>query len=68
MYSVAMKEIINATKNELLEKAKRMEKVSSDFKELDKPINNYVQRKDNSETKKNPGNRLRRLRLKKRKK
>ena len=51
MYSVAMKEIINATKNELLEKAKRMEKVSSDFKELDKPINNYVQKIDNSEEK-----------------
>lgn len=55
MYSVAMKEIINATKNELLEKAKRMEKVSSDFKELDKPINNYVQRIDNSETKEKSG-------------
>ena len=55
MYSVAIKEIINATKNELLEKAKRMEKVSSDFKELDKPINNYVQRIDNSETKEKSG-------------
>ena len=55
MYSVAMKEIINATKNELLEKAKRMEKVSSDFKELDKPINNDVQRIDNSETKEKSG-------------
>ena len=42
MYSMYMKEIINTTKNELLEKAKQMEKVSSDFKELDKPVNVYT--------------------------
>ena len=55
MIPIGINEVINVAKNELLNKAKSMDKVSKDFKELDKPINNFTKGCENRATNETDG-------------
>ncbi len=50
MLPIGINEVISVTKNELLNKAKTIDKVSKDFQELDKPINSFIKGKENRST------------------
>ena len=55
MIPIGINEVINVAKNELLNKAKSMDKVSKDFKELYKPINNFTKGCENRATNETDG-------------